>query len=63
MSDKTEAEPKAEEKKIEFKDQLVQTQHSVVLDGQTIEYTVTAGTIVLKEEAEKTGDKAGESEG
>ncbi len=63
MSDKTEAGTQAEEKKIEFKDQLVQTQQTITLDGHPIEYTVTAGTIVLKEEAEKTGDKAGESEG
>ncbi len=45
------------------KDQLSVTQHSVSLDGQTLRYTVTAGTIVLKEEAEKKGDKAGEVEG
>ncbi len=63
MTDKSEAENKPEEKKPELKDQLVQTQHTIVIDGQTIEYTVTTGTIVLKEEAEKTGDKAGESEG
>ena len=63
MTDKPEAETKPEEKKPEFKDQLVQTQHTITIDGQTIEYTVTTGTIVLKEEAEKTGDKAGESEG
>ncbi len=63
MSDKAEAETKVEEKKPEFKDQLVQTQHTITIDGQTIEYTVTTGTVVLKEEVEKTGDKAGESEG
>ncbi len=45
------------------KDQLSVTQHSVSLDGQVLRYTVTAGTIVLKEEAEKKGDKAGEAEG
>ncbi len=44
-------------------DQLSVTQHSLTLNGQTLRYTVTAGTIVLKEEAEKKGDKAGEAEG
>lgn len=44
-------------------DQIVQTQQRVVIDGQEIAYTVTTGTIILKEESEKTGDKAGESEG
>lgn len=44
-------------------DRLVQTQHSVTIDGQEIRYTVTTGVIVLKEESEKKGDKEGESEG
>ena len=44
-------------------DRLVQTQHSVTLDGQEVRYTVTTGVIVLKEESEKKGEKEGESEG
>ena len=44
-------------------DQLVSTQHTITLAGQEIRYTVTVGTIILKEEAEKTGEKAGEAEG
>ena len=44
-------------------DQMVETKHVVVIDGQEIRYTVTTGTIVLKEEAEKKGEQAGESEG
>ncbi|HEX6289393.1 MAG TPA: peptidase S10 [Herpetosiphonaceae bacterium] len=47
----------------EVKDALSITHHTVTIDGQLIRYTVTAGTIVLKEEAEKQGDKEGESEG
>lgn len=43
------------------KDEIVVTRHSVAIDGQTIPYTVTCGTIILKEEAEKPGE--GESEG
>ncbi len=35
-----------------LQDNLSVTQHSVVIDGQAITYTVTAGTIVLKEEQE-----------
>ena len=45
------------------KDVLVETKHSLTIDGQEIRYTVTCGTLVLKEEAEKKGDKEGESEG
>lgn len=44
-------------------DNLVTTHHTVTIDGQAIAYTVTAGTIVLKEEAEKKGEEEGASEG
>ena len=44
-------------------DQLSVTQHSFTSGGKTIRYTVTAGTIVLKEEAEKKGENAGQSDG
>jgi carboxypeptidase C (cathepsin A) len=44
-------------------DNLSVTHHTITLGGQSIAYTVTAGTIVLKEEAEKKGEKEGESEG
>ena len=53
-TEKTEATPK---------DNLVETKHSIVIGGQEIKYTVITGTIVLKEETEKGGDKAGEAEG
>ncbi|HTP11195.1 MAG TPA: peptidase S10 [Anaerolineae bacterium] len=65
MSDKP-AEPtekSTEEKMPEVKDQLVTTEHRFTLNGQEITYTVTTGTLVLKEESEKSGDKAGEAEG
>lgn len=45
------------------KDVLVETQHTVRIDGQDIPYLVTCGTIVLKEEKEKKGEEAGVSEG
>jgi carboxypeptidase C (cathepsin A) len=45
------------------KDNLVITHHSVIIGGNEIPYTVTTGTIVLKEESQKQGDKAGEFEG
>jgi carboxypeptidase C (cathepsin A) len=51
---------KPEEKRPEPKDKLVVTQHSITLGGQEIKYTVTAGTIVMKEE---TSDRDKESEG
>lgn len=53
-------EKKPEEKKPEPKDNLVVTSHSLVIGGQEMKYTATAGTIVLKEE---TADREKESEG
>jgi len=53
----------SETPKVEPKDELVTTQHSITLNGQPIAYTVTAGTLVLKEESEKKGESAGEAEG
>ena len=41
-------------------DQLSITQHSVTIDQKEIHYTVTAGTIVLKEEQEKGSKSDGE---
>jgi carboxypeptidase C (cathepsin A) len=57
---KTETEKKSDEKKPEPKDNLVETRHKIVIAGKEIHYTVTAGTIVLKEE---TGDREKEAEG
>lgn len=47
----------------EAKDELVKTRHSVIIDGIKVDYTAICGTIVLKEEAESTGDKPGEFQG
>lgn len=44
-------------------DQLSITQHVFTSGGKPIRYTVTAGTIVLKEESEKKGKDGGEAEG
>ncbi len=43
-------------------DRLVQTHHHITVDGQTLSYTVTAGTVVIREEAEKVGDGVSEGE-
>ncbi|MEZ4713442.1 MAG: hypothetical protein R3A44_40015 [Caldilineaceae bacterium] len=43
-------------------DHLSITQHSVTIDGQTISYTATAGTLILREEVEKS-EGPRESEG
>ncbi len=56
---KPEDEGKKEEKPTP-KDNIVTTQHSVTVGGKEIKYTVTAGTIVMKEE---TPDREKESEG
>ena len=39
-------------------DQLSVTNHSITLDGRRIDYTVTAGTLVLKEEYQEEGKAA-----
>ena len=58
--DKKPEEKKPEEKKPEPKDNLIETKHSLVINGLEIKYTVTAGTMVMKEE---TPDREKESEG
>lgn len=62
MNDETKPEEKGEKKpeKAELKDNLVETKHTLTLGGKEIEYTVTTGTIVLKEE---TPDRDKEFEG
>jgi carboxypeptidase C (cathepsin A) len=55
------AETKDEKKdKPEIKDNLVVTQHKITIEGQEIAYTVTTGTIVLKEETDREKDYEGE---
>ncbi|MCA9973976.1 MAG: hypothetical protein KC425_27380 [Anaerolineales bacterium] len=44
----------------DVQDVLVESQHSITIGGETISYTVTTGTIVLKEEEEKEGKAEGE---
>jgi len=53
-------EEEKKETKPEPKDNLVATQHVVIIGGQEIKYTVTAGTMVMKEE---TTDREKASEG
>ena len=44
----------------EPEDNIVQTQHSVVIDGKEVNYTVTTGTMILKEEEEEDDKSKGE---
>ncbi len=44
-------------------DNLAVTSYTATIDGREISYTVTAGTIVLKEERDKEGEDAGTFEG
>ena len=53
----------AESQKTPPTDQIVETQHRATIGGKTVRYTVTTGTLVLKEESEKKGEHEGESEG
>jgi len=45
------------------RDEIVQTRHTITINGREIPYTVTCGRMVLKEEAEKKGENEGVSEG
>ncbi|MEW5870555.1 MAG: peptidase S10 [Chloroflexota bacterium] len=65
MADESEAKKKGAEteKPPEPKDNLVETRHTITINGKEIPYNVTCGTIVLKEESEKKGEKEGEFEG
>ncbi|MFN3491306.1 MAG: hypothetical protein ACK40V_03705 [Anaerolineales bacterium] len=49
MADESKKQDK-EEKKEAPKDNIVTSKHSVKIGGKTIKYTVTTGTMVLKEE-------------
>jgi len=55
-------EPQPAEKKAkpEVKDELVVTRHQIRIGGQEIRYTVTTGTVVLKEETDREKDYEGE---
>ena len=55
-----ENEKQEEETKPEPEEIISETKHSVVIDGQEINYTVTTGTLILKEEVEKEEKSEGE---
>jgi carboxypeptidase C (cathepsin A) len=65
MSDKAEEQKDkaTEESKLAPQDQIIEVQHTVIIGEKEVPYTVTTGTLILKEETEKKGDKEGESEG
>ncbi len=58
--EKKEEKDKEKEKKEPPKDNLVVSQHAVTINGEEIRYTVTTGTLVLKEEGD---NREKESEG
>ena len=60
MSSETESKPETKPEKNEAKDNLIETQHKISINGKEFEYTVTTGTIVLKEE---TSDREKDFEG
>lgn len=53
-------EKQEQAQKPEVQDKLVETKHSITLNGTKIAYTVTTGTLVLKQETEKDGASEGE---
>ncbi len=66
MTDETKKTNNGEEKgvKEQPKDVIVESKHSIAINGQTLNYTVTCGTMVFKEEETvKQGEKEGQAEG
>ena len=57
MTNQTENETKNKDGKMIPEEKTVETKHSIKLDGKEINYTVRAGTIILKEEHEEEGEK------
>ena len=55
--DKNEQEKNQQEQP---EDKIVQTEHKVMVGGEEIEYTVTTGTMILREEEEEDGEAKGE---
>jgi carboxypeptidase C (cathepsin A) len=53
------ADEKTEEKKPIPQDALVESKHSLILNGKELKYTVTTGTIVIKEEGEREKESEG----
>ncbi|NNJ10897.1 peptidase S10 [Chloroflexales bacterium ZM16-3] len=45
-----------------LEDRLVQTHHQIVIGGEALSYTVTTGTLVIREEAEKADEGTSEGE-
>lgn len=60
MSDNEKTAKSGEDKYPEPKEVTSVTQHELVIGDKTLSYTVTAGTIVLKEEVEENGKAEGE---
>ena len=58
--EKPEEEKEKKEEKPSPKDNLVETKHSISIGGKEMKYTVTTGTIILKQE---TPDREKEFEG
>lgn len=48
---------KNEAAKVEPADRLVTTKHKIKLDGETISYTVTCGTVVIREDGDNEGKR------
>ena len=63
MTEETNSKEEQKPESKEPKDNIVITQHSVTISGHEIEYTVTTGTMVLKEESEKGGEAKNANEG
>lgn len=63
MNERNQEKEKGSEVLEDLKDELIETKHHIVINGRTIHYTATCGTIILKEESIKKGENEGEFEG
>lgn len=57
MNNQAENDTKNEKQKSIPEEKTIETKHSIKLNGKNLNYTVRAGTIILKEEHEEEGEK------
>lgn len=63
MTEETKPQDDKKPEPKEPKDNIITSQHSIVIGGREIKYTATSGTMVLKEESEKGGEAKNANEG
>ena len=63
MSSEAQEKEQEQQEQKEPQDKIISTCHTVTIDGRELRYTVTVGTMVLREEVEKGGESKDKNEG